>query len=33
MENLVMKVGGFMVVFAFCVMGAYALTEFMLLGT
>lgn len=30
MEELVMKVGWFVVAFAFCVMGAYALTAFML---
>ena len=31
--NLVEKVGGFLIIFASCVMGAYILVEFMLLGT
>ena len=33
MVNLFEKVGGFLIIFAFCVMGAYILVEFMLLGT
>lgn len=33
MVNLVEKIGGFLIIFAFSVMGAYILVEFMLLGT
>jgi hypothetical protein len=33
LESFFMKVGGALIVFAFSIMGAYILMEFMLLGT